>query len=609
MVRIATSMGNEIVASRGLSEYPRATAREVADLHERCGIFTQDSTAGAMLGSIGWRAQADLSGASLLDPCIGDGAFIVPAVETLIASLRRTGTPPTPETLAGRILGIELHRPTFRKAWAVVEAALLSAGIDAASASRALHVWLHNDDFLLRDFRSTTFTHIVANPPYLRWGKLPRGLAETYRNRLPAAWTSGDLSVAFIAKMIELAADGGRLALLSSDRWLHAAHAERFRTHWLPKVRIDRIEQVDSRAVFRTPVSAYPVIAILTRLDANHQAQRPTVPAADRSLNRIIEGWMARFPPMQQAGCEIRVGPALGPEAAFVGRALDVEDALLLPYLRPREIVGDGIAGAGDQVIRVHAPGGGLIDLRRYPKAARHLERFRQRLEQRACVQGASGARRWYRTIDRIDPTRWARDKLLLPEILCTPRIALDQAGHVPAHGIYAIFSTGWPLPILRDLLAAGILGAVLKCIAPRIGGGCKRCYKRFLSRLPLPCWNALPAAIREDLRHARTTSTARLEGHPGSLLPGLHGLLLPRRRRGDRLVARLRAAGQGTGASGPRRRAGPALRRQAGARSMAARRQRGMAADPHRGPRPARGRLCAAHVCVCLPALRPLRP
>jgi hypothetical protein len=123
MVCAETGMGSKITA---LQEPERK--RETAELHDRCGIFTQDSTAREMLGSIGWTEQEDLSRARLLDPCIGEGAFIVPAVETLIASLKRTGTPLTRETLAGRILGLEIHGPAFARQGKAVGSALLRIG-------------------------------------------------------------------------------------------------------------------------------------------------------------------------------------------------------------------------------------------------------------------------------------------------------------------------------------------------------------------------------------------------------------------------------------------------------------------------------------------------
>jgi hypothetical protein len=248
--------------------------------------------------------------------------------------------------------------------------------------------------------------------------------------------------------MIDLTADAGRLAILSSDRWMHAAHAERFREGSLRKVRIDRVEKVDAARGLR-----YPGLHLSRHRHPDPGGPMPPPPrrrrwqVADKTLSAIVEGWMARFPSIEQAGCEIRVGPALGHEAAFVGRALDVEEALLMPYLRAREIVGDGLAWEGDRVISVHAPGGGLIDLRRYPRAAAHLGASGSGSKDAPASKGTTSAGQWYRTIDRVDPALWASDKILLPEIFRVPRIAVDQGGHVPAHGIYAIFSASWPLP------------------------------------------------------------------------------------------------------------------------------------------------------------------
>lgn len=480
---------------------------EIAELHNRCGIFTQDTTARSMLESIGWTVDADLSHARLLDPCVGDGAFIVPAVEILLASLQRLGISLTQEALEDRIFGVEIHRSAFAEAKGKICAALTRMEIDEVTALKLSNAWLHNDDFLLRDFTDQTFTHVVANPPYLRWANLPTGLSTTYRAMLPRAWTSGDLSVAFIARMIDLASDGGRIALLSSDRWLHAAYAEDFRAKWMKAVRIDRIEKVNPRDVFRIPVSTYPVIARLIKETSNRSNERIHSSPMGGALTAIVDEWLASFPPIVEAGCEIRVGPALGCEQAFVGQAEDlaVETELLVPYVRPRDIVGDSIVPSGNRALNVHAPNGGLIDLRQFPKAARHLEQFREKLEQRSCVKGAPDklAERWYRTIDRADPKIWSRSKILVPEIVRTPRVALDDTGCQPSHGIYAIFSEEWPLSVLRDVLASGVFGIVMECIAPRLNGDCKRCYKRFLSRLPLPRWGDLERATRKKLINA----------------------------------------------------------------------------------------------------------
>lgn len=151
------------------------------------------------------------------------------------------------------------------------------------------------------------------------------------------------------------------------------------------------------------------------------------------------------------------------------------------------------------------------IDLARFPQAARHFVHHQVHLRARACVRNGKGAvgDRWHRTIDLVDSALWCREKILLPEIMRSPRLALDADGHIPAHGIYAVFSDVWPVSLLRDLLAAGVFGLTMECIAPRLHGDYKRCYKRFLSRVPLPRWEDLPSSVREGLMSAQHTSDA----------------------------------------------------------------------------------------------------
>ncbi len=483
---------------------------EIEELHQRCGVFTENTTARSMLRSIGWTDAADLSYSCLLDPCVGDGAFLLPAVASLIGSLRRTGAPLTRVTLEDRISGFEIHRESLDQARSRIRSVLQRLEVDSDLAHSLVCTWIRREDFLLRDFGTRRYSHLIANPPYLRWASLPLGLSTTYREALPGECTSGDLSVAFIARMIDLAADGAGIALLSPDRWLHATYAERFRNRWMRRVRIEQVERVDAGHVFRSPVSAYPIVARLTK-DAGSDRTGSGFSSSqtdEAQLSVVVDGWRKRFPAIEEAGCEIRVGPALGHEAAFVGQEedLDVEKELLTPYLRPREIVADRVRWGGDSAINVYSAGGTLISSERFPRALRHLEAFRDRLEKRACVKSKPGvgqSDRWYRTIDRVDPKVWARPKILVPEIIRRPRIALDDAGHLPSHGIYAVFSDAWPLPVLRDLLASGVFGLVMECIAPRLNGNYKRCYKRFLSRLPLPFWEGLEQRARSDLAAA----------------------------------------------------------------------------------------------------------
>ena len=46
----------------------------IEELHARCAVFTAPETASRLLDGIGWTELADLTSATLLEPCAGEGA-------------------------------------------------------------------------------------------------------------------------------------------------------------------------------------------------------------------------------------------------------------------------------------------------------------------------------------------------------------------------------------------------------------------------------------------------------------------------------------------------------------------------------------------------------
>src|ERR1700728_2712028 len=76
------------VRSLGRSKSGPIAQREVDSLHARCGVYTQSDVVAGMLDSVGWQVSQNLSQLRLLEPAAGDGAFVVQAVQRLIASCR-----------------------------------------------------------------------------------------------------------------------------------------------------------------------------------------------------------------------------------------------------------------------------------------------------------------------------------------------------------------------------------------------------------------------------------------------------------------------------------------------------------------------------------------
>ncbi len=422
-----------------------------------------------ILDHVGWQAHADLSTLRLLEPAAGDGEFVVQAAKRLVASLLARGADPTIQRLRPRISAYELHPPAASAARDRVRVALREIGVHHRTASACATAWIRNADFLLSANVSPDHTHVVGNPPYIRWSKIPPPLKSLYEERLPRHAIRGDLFLPFLDRAFDLLQPGGRCGFLCSDRWMYMAFAERFQKRWLPWLDILSNDPVNAAEVFDRRVDAYPTILIATK----RASRKPQRPAGGR------RGWRT----LDELQYVIRAGPALGHTPAFVigtGDA-DVEPELLHPWIHGSEILDGATDWRGRRVVAMFDDDGDLLDLERFPRLERRLKQFRSELSKRSIVRRGAP---WYRTIDRVRSIDWLRPKLLVPELAKIPRIAIDRSGAVPSHGVYAIFAPRDRIEDLYETLRDGGLARALDGIAPKLKGNYTRCYKRFLSRI-----------------------------------------------------------------------------------------------------------------------------
>ena len=457
--------------ARSPAETPidRQLDESIDALHRVCGVYTMPAVAGRILDATGWRADADLSNVRLLEPAAGSGEFVAQAGERLVASCRLRGIEPTIQRLGPRITAFELHAQAASEAKDRVGVALQAAGIDRTTALVCAAAWIRHADFLLSKMPTSGYTHVVGNPPYIRWSKIPTYLKSIYEDRLPRNVIGGDLFLPFLDRAFDFLQPNGKCGFLCSDRWMYMAFAERFRQKWLPWLNILSNEPVNAAEVFDRRVAAYPTILLASK--------RPTRttgnPAANQQAGRTLE----------ELQYVIKAGPALGHTPAFVIQPDedDVEPELLHPWIDSSEILEGAVKWRGRRVVAMFDDDGKLVDLRRFPRLERRMKRFSAELTNRSIVRHGAP---WYRTIDRLRAVDWVRPKLLVPEMARIPRVAIDRSGAVPSHGVYAIFAEDEHIEPLYDVLCDGGLARALNGIAPRLNGNYTRCYKRFLSRI-----------------------------------------------------------------------------------------------------------------------------
>lgn len=432
-------------------------------------MYTSPTVAAAILDQVGWRSDDDLTQARLLEPAAGNGEFVLHAAKRLVASFRARDVEPRIRELRARITAFEIHPGAAAEGRRRVEAGLRRMEVHHKTATACSAAWIRTSDFLRSNRPARPYSHIVGNPPYIRWSKIPARLKSIYEERLPSAMARGDLFLPFLDRSLDLLEAGGKCGILCSDRWLYMAFAEHFRAKWLPRLAIESNDVVEADTAFTRPVAAYPTILIATKRPSTY---RPAAPLLGRS-GRTLE----------ELGCAIKVGPALGHSPAFVlePRESDVEPDLLHPWVDSSEIAEGTVAWKGRRVIALFDARGNLVDLRRFPRLERRLRRFALNLEGRSIVRNGAA---WYRTIDRVRPADWAAPKLLIPGLAKVPRVGIDRSGAVPSHGVYAVFPPPGQTDEIYQRLRAGRLGAALDGIAPRLKRGYLRCYKHFLAQI-----------------------------------------------------------------------------------------------------------------------------
>lgn len=441
------------------------------ELHARCGVYTAADQVDQVLDAVGWTDKAALAEAYLLEPACGDGAFVVRAAERLIKSLKRELGKISRNVLLPRIRAYELVPDEASETRRRITAVLVGGGLSVRSAAIVSRTWVRTGDFLLAK-HSTRFTHVVGNPPYCRWPRIPAALRFKYEAAFPKTIARGDIFLPFLDKAIESLEPRGILGFVCSDRWQYAAFASGFREGRLKQVRVLRNSPLSSHHAFQRSVDAYSTLLVL----------QPRI-RAPRKAAAVI-----KRKTLSEAGFRVRVGPALGCTKAFVLSPGDVsvERKLTHPFLEPSDILDQRIQSTGKRIVAMHREDGSLVDITIYPKLRKRLTSFKPQLLTRSIVR-LSGAN-WYAPIDRVRKSDWAKPKLLVPEMAKIPRFARDDSGSIPAHGLYAVFAPS--ADALNDLIAmwAGEgLSRALRGRAPQVKGGYVRCYKTFLDALPAP--------------------------------------------------------------------------------------------------------------------------
>ena len=370
----------------------------------RGAVFTRREVVDFMLDLCGYTADQRLHEKRLIEPSFGDGDFLLPALDRLLASWKAAGEIGNPlEVLGESIRAVELHRDTFIRTHAAVIARLVGEGIPARTAEALADRWLLCGDFLLVDLPGS-FDLVIGNPPYVRQELIPAVLLAEYRSRYSTVYDRADLYIPFIERSLLCLKHKGTLGFICADRWMKNRYGGPLRSLVASAFHLKVYVDMTGTQAFHADVTAYPAITIITREKQTttriaHSppierealgklsmlltaAKLPKSASSVRELDGVVvkdEPWLLDtndqlaivrrleqdFPTLEEVGCRVGIGVATGADKAFIGdyESLDVEEDRKLPLAMTRDIQTGHVVWRGLGVVNpfVDGPGSGPV--------------------------------------------------------------------------------------------------------------------------------------------------------------------------------------------------------------------------------------------------------
>ena len=464
------------------------------------------------------RSVAEILALRVCDPALGEGAFLLAAIERHADHAVTAGLPrgAARSAIAARcVFGVDLDPVAVATARAAIAAA-------TGSAPPAAHVGV--GDALAREW-PVPFDVVVGNPPYIRQELL--GAAKPALRGYEVYAGVADLYVYFFELVHRIVRRGGRWCLVVPNKWLTAAYARPLRTFLSRAGSVEGIVDFAGAPPLFAGAEAFPCVTwgsipetpgtapILATRSAGSVAEAlaPAAPLVPHARARFsAEPWhidtaadaavlvalAARWPPLSSllAAPPAR-GVVTGFNRAFVIDAatrdrLVVDDpaaaALLRPFVRGRDVRRWSTAPTTRSLLAI--PHGTPFEA--LPAAIRaHLSAFRAQLAPRPPTHEGPwpgrkpGGYAWHELQDPLGPLlSTTAPRLLYQDIQTQPACALD------ATGALAPDTTVWMLPtgdrVLLAILNSSLYGWYARRRFPPALGGAVRPKRAYLLALPI---------------------------------------------------------------------------------------------------------------------------
>ncbi len=487
-------------------------------------VYTQPWVVALILDLVGYREEYDLSALIAVEPSCGSGAFLVEMARRLARSARSHGR--SIEACAGSIVAVELDPRSASLASHATFVALASEGVDEDVARDLAASWIRVGDFLTDpEIAVVTADIVVGNPPYVRPEAMAAGKLTEYRAAYRTMRGRADLYVAFYERAIHLLRREGRLGFICADRWMLNAYGRELREFVSENAAVDVVVDMHHAEAFAEDVLAYPAITVLRRgsrgattvgkitggmsvEDARQLASTITLgqgnvgagwttvdpwhygadpwPSGSPARIALLRDLEQRFPTLADEAVRVGIGVATGADKVFItSDAEAVEPARMLPLAIGKDTLSGRVEWSGRFLVNPWDADGKLVEIDEFPRFAAYLREHEEQLRQRHV--GKKDARRWYRTIDNVDPSLTQRHKLFIPDIKGQLHPVLDAGENYPHHNLYYMVSDRWPMAALGGLMLSDVAQFFVASYSVKMSGGFFRFQAQYLRRIRIP--------------------------------------------------------------------------------------------------------------------------
>lgn len=435
------------------------------------------------------------------DPACGSGIFLRTLLEMQCDPRPGVETPVLAKKAFANVLGIDIQRNAAKAAKLSLSLLYLIAtgefpknDLEIVNHEAIEYVTGHPE-------LAATFDAVLANPPFVKWERIPQALQSKLASYLTGyETTKPDLYFAFIKAGLEMVKPGGFMLYVLPHSFLLSDNAQYLREKlfascWVRFLcdlsEIDVFDEASPYTIllivqkkpaktqpepvaFVVRCTAYPghalELALENRAAENgHYCIYPTDQSTFQSptwqvlspAERRLQDRILRFPKLE-AFALVKQGFITGCDPVFIRKKTDVptkEGDAYIPYLSDREMRRFQVPSETPAVVFYPFDGERVLteaDIQnRYPETWKYLEENEAVLKARKSLNRV-GQGLWWRPLWPRPPKHLLRPKVVSPHLMLFPRFSLDSEGKFGVSHSAMLFSKDEAndLHVLRYALA-----------------------------------------------------------------------------------------------------------------------------------------------------------